>query len=130
MSVQVTLTIDSDLYRQAEKLAQLRQRDVAELLAESIQLPQTSLERERNENMAVAREEAAFNRLHPQLWAVYPNQYVAIHNEAVVDHDADQVALYMRVKKQYPNEFVWIAPVKDTAVETYTIHSPRFSQPR
>ena len=115
MSVQVTLTIDSDLYRQAERLAQLRRRDVTELLAESIQLPQTSLEQERDENTAVAREEAAFNRLHPQLWATYPNQYVAIHNETVVDHDVDQVALYVRVKEQYPNEFVWIAPVKDTA---------------
>jgi hypothetical protein len=34
MSVKVTLNIDNDLYRRAEKLARLRRRDVADLLAE------------------------------------------------------------------------------------------------
>jgi hypothetical protein len=46
-----------------------------------------------------------------------------------VDHDADQVALFLRVKARYPDEFVWIAPVQETAVEEYIIRSPRSVEP-
>jgi hypothetical protein len=121
------LNIDNDLYRRAEKLARLRRRDVADLLAESITLPETTPTKDAmpERDTAVAQEEAAFYRLHPELWQKYPGQYVAIHNEEVVDHDADQVALYLRVKARYPGQFVWIAPVKETAVEEYVARSPR-----
>lgn len=136
MSVQVTLNIDSDLYRRAEKIAHSRRRDVADLLAESITLPDMSPAAKENGPKAVTtssasaeqvvvREEAAFYRLHPELWQQYPGQYVAIYNEEVVDHDVDQVSLYLRVKAQYPGQFVWIAPVKETAAEEYVIRSPR-----
>jgi hypothetical protein len=80
-------------------------------------------------DMAVAQEEAAFYRLHPELWQKYPGQYVAIYNEEMVDHDSDQVALFLRVKARYPDEFVWIAPVQETAVEEYIIRSPRSVEP-
>lgn len=140
MSVKVTLTIDNDLYRRAEKIARSRRRDVADLLAESITLPEMVPSAKENgpavetavsvsSEQAVAREEAAFYRLHPELWQKYPGQYVAINNEAVVDHDSDQVALFLRVKARYPDEFVWIAPVQETAVEEYVIHSPRSVEP-
>jgi hypothetical protein len=131
MSVKVTLNIDNDLYRRAEKLARLRRRDVADLLAESITLPETTPTKDTmpEGDMAVAQEEAAFYRLHPELWQKYPGQYVAIYNEEMVDHDSDQVALFLRVKARYPDEFVWIAPVQETAVEEYIIRSPRSVEP-
>ncbi|MFO7537981.1 MAG: DUF5678 domain-containing protein [Chloroflexota bacterium] len=131
MSVKVTLNIDNDLYRRAEKIARSRQRDVADLLAESITLPETVSGNDMvlGGGTAVAQEEAAFYRLHPELWQKYPGQYVAIHNEEVVDHDADQVALYLRVKARYPGQFVWIAPVKETPVEEYVVRSPRSVEP-
>jgi hypothetical protein len=131
MSVKVTLNIDNDLYRRAEKIARSRQRDVADLLAESITLPETVPANDMvlGRDTAVAQEEAAFYRLHPELWQTYPGQYVAIHNEEVVDHDADQVALYLRIKARYPGQFVWIAPVKETAVEEYVVRSPRSVEP-
>jgi len=129
MSVKVTLNIDNDLYRRAEKIARSRRRDVADLLAESITLPEVETAASVSSERAVAREEAAFYRLHPELWQKYPGQYVAIYNEEVVDHDSDQVALYLRVKARYPGQFVWIAPIKETAVEEYVIHSPRSVEP-
>jgi predicted transcriptional regulator len=42
MSVQVTLTINDDLYRRAKRIARSRQQDVAEVLAESITLTETA----------------------------------------------------------------------------------------
>jgi len=43
------------------------------------------------------REYRAFLRLLPQLLATHRGQYVAIHEEQVVDSDANDVALILRV---------------------------------
>jgi hypothetical protein len=78
---------------------------------------------------AVAREEAAFYRMHVDLLQKYLGEYVAVYNEEMVDHDRDQVALYLRIKARYPGQFVWIASVRETAVEEYIMHPPRFTEP-
>jgi hypothetical protein len=96
MGVQVTLTINDELYRRAKRIARSRQRDVAEVLAESITLPELTAQpedRDEQRDTAVACEEAAFHRLHPELWQKYPGEYVVIYNEELVDHGPDQVAL-------------------------------------
>ena len=76
-------------------------------------------------NGAVAREKAAYKRLHPLLREKYHDQYVAIYGGELIDYDKDQIALFLRVKERYPNKFVWIAPVQAEPEETYVIHSPR-----
>lgn len=43
------------------------------------------------------RERAAFSRLLPSLLATYAGRYVAIHDEQVIDADADDIALVRRV---------------------------------
>jgi hypothetical protein len=45
-----------------------------------------------------AREFQAFRRLLPELLATYRDKYVAVHNEQVVDSDADDIALVLRVQ--------------------------------
>jgi hypothetical protein len=130
MGVQVTLTINDELYRRAKRIARSRQRDVAEVLAESITLPESAgppEERDEQRDTAVAREEAAFHRLHPELWLKYPGEYVAIYNEEMIDHDPDQIALYLRVKAHHPDQFVWIAPVRAQVEEEYVMRSPRLA---
>jgi hypothetical protein len=63
MGVQVTLQIAEDLYRRAERLARSRQREVTDLLAESIQLPQTVEEAaDLVEDSAIERETSAYLR--------------------------------------------------------------------
>ena len=76
---------------------------------------------------AMDREEAAYRRLHPSLLEKYPDQYVAIYDGELVDHDSDQVELYLRVKLRYSNKFIWIAPVRPESEETYITRSPRFN---
>ena len=121
MSIEVTLTIPEEVYRRARRIARSRRRAVAEVLVEAIALPDPPPEAD----PAVDREEAAFHRLHPNLRRDYPGQYVAIHQAAVVDHDRDQVTLFLRTRERFPGEFVWIAAVGDEAEESYRIHSPR-----
>ena len=125
MSEQVTLTIPTSLYRRASRIAQARQQDVADVLVEAIVLTE-----EVEEETAVDREEAAFRRLHPSLRQQYAGQYVAIHGGELIDHDTDQVALFLRMRQQYPNQFVWIAPVRETPEEIYQMRSPRLAESR
>ncbi len=121
MSIQVTLTIPEEVYRRAKRITRSTRREVADVLAEAITLEETPPET----NPSVEREAQAFRRLHPALQREYVGQFVAIHNEALIDHDWDQVALFLRAKARFPAEFVWIAPVGETAEEIYHIYSPR-----
>ena len=74
---------------------------------------------------AMHREETAFRKLHPSLYPHYAGKYVAIYNEQLIDSDADQVALYRRVRQQHPGEFVWIAPMQESPDEVLVFRSPR-----
>lgn len=78
------------------------------------------------EHEVVVRERQAYIALHPTLLKNYPNQYVAIHNGQLVDHDPSGLALSLRIRQQFPNQFVWIAPVKAQAIEEWVMRSPRF----
>ena len=86
----------------------------------------TSDEQDGAEDEAVTREREAFINLHPTLLKNYPGEHVALHHGQLVDHDQDGLALSLRIHKQFPNEFVWIAPVKAQAIEEWVMRSPRF----
>lgn len=127
----VTLNISGDLYERARHLAIRRRQDVLQLIEEALDqglsLTNENSDRDFSEpDETVDREEAAFHRLRPFLRQQYPDEYVAIYNGDLVDHDPDQVQLYLGVKTQHPGKFVWIAPVLSQPEEVYVQHSPRF----
>lgn len=125
MSKKVTIAIPDEMYHRVERIARLREQAVADVLVESIVL--TEVERVvEEEDSIVAKEEAAFKRLHPMLRENYLGQYVAVYQGEMIDHDPDQVALFLRTKKRYPDEFIWIAPVREEPEEIYVLRSPRF----
>ena len=72
----------------------------------------------------LAAEEAAFVAMHPTLQADYLGEYVAIYQQALVDHDADLAALTKRVYERFGNTAVWISPVKEQIYEEWTNRSP------
>ena len=125
MTIDVTVSIPDEMYRHAERLARLREQTVAEVLLNSIVLPEVE---EESEDVDVAREEAAFKRLHPMLRGKYFGQYVAIYQGELIDHDADQVALFLRTKEKHPNQFIWIAPVREEPIETFYIRPSRLPE--
>jgi hypothetical protein len=63
------------------------------------------------EEQAIHRETEAFWKQHDALLVLYPNQYVALRNGAVVDHDSDVSRLERRVRDGYGLAPVLIAPV-------------------
>ena len=59
------------------------------------------------------REKAAFDRLLPDLLATHRGQYVAIHEEVVVDSGPDQVEVALRVLRRVGNVALYVHLVSD-----------------
>ncbi len=130
----VVLDLPDKVYERAQHLAQVRQQAVNELLAKVLDdaLPLTELETEVDdwsaEDAALEREMQAYIAMHPQLKEKYLGQHVAVYGGKLIDHDQDFDALYERVRKQYPDEVVWISTVKAEPIEIIYIRSPRLIQ--
>jgi hypothetical protein len=128
---EVTLQISPQLYQRAQRIARQRHLDVQEVLVDSLVLNednrQTSGASPEDEALeeVMWQERKAFEQLHPQLVKRYLGKYVAVMGGEVIDFDADQVALYKRIRQRYPDRFVLIAPVTEQPYEEYVFRSPR-----
>ncbi len=128
MSTQITLTIPNNVYRQAVGVAKSTNRQVTEILTETLlsAFPPLHVDADRP---TMQREAAAFEAMHPTLWKQYPRQYVALHQGAVVDHDSDELALVQRIDESYPDAVVLIRQVLPRLPQTLVFRSPRFVKP-
>jgi Family of unknown function (DUF5678) len=59
------------------------------------------------------RERRAFFRLLPQLLASYRGQYVAVHDEQVVDHGPERLPVAWRVLQRVGNVDIYVGLVSD-----------------
>jgi hypothetical protein len=57
-------------------------------------------------------------------------QHVAIYGGQLVDHDQDFAALFERIEKAYPDEFVWLATVGEEPLPTIYHRSTRLIRNR
>lgn len=71
-------------------------------------------------------ENIAFQQLHASLLERYANQYVAIYQGKLIDHDRDKLALFQRIEEHYPNEFVLMRPVQEQPEREFYFRSPRY----
>jgi hypothetical protein len=62
------------------------------------------------------RESRAFQRLFPELLKSHAGQYVAVHDEQVVDTDTDERALVERVLKRVGNVSIHVGYVAGRAL--------------
>jgi hypothetical protein len=70
-------------------------------------------------------EQAAWSAKPPEERKPYRGEFVAVREGQVVDHDADQRTLYLRVRARFGHTPVLIVPAEWTELPVYTIHSPR-----
>ncbi len=125
MSTQITLTVPNNIYRQAEYIAQTTNRPVTEVFTETILMAFPSLHV--NEHREAMQDEVtAFQTMHADLWKQYAQQYVAVCQGAVVDHDVDELALVERVDEKYPDHIVLIRQVLPKLQKTLQFRSPHF----
>ncbi len=73
----------------------------------------------------VEQEETAYRQQHPQLLEQFVGQYIAMHKGDVIDHDADELRLYLRVRQQYPSTGVLIKHVSPRLETVWQIRSPK-----
>lgn len=115
-----TVTISDSTARQLTQIA-ASQEIPSDTLAEKAIRHYLRAESER----ILEREQEAFRSMHSTLLQQFANEYVAIRKGKLIDHDADQLQLYLRIDEQYPDEIILITRVQAEAEESYHIHSPR-----
>lgn len=125
MGKQVTLTVPDTLYQQAEEMAQTNNRQIEDVLTEQLLLTLPPIHVSEN-RAAMLREEAAFDAMKPDLLAKYFNQYVAVYQGQVVDHDKDELVLVERIDQQYPEQVVLLRQVLPHPPKPLYFRSPRF----
>lgn len=117
--IQETITLRPDLRESLARNAQEAARTLNDLVNEAVE---SYLEVRQNE--ILDREVAAYVRLQPGLWRTMPGEWVAIYKQQLVDHDADQMVLYRRIRSTYGATPVLIRQVGENPVEEIWIRTP------
>lgn len=76
----------------------------------------------------ISIEAAAWHARSDADHAFYAGEYVAVLKGQVVDHDTDQRALAIRIRRQYPNTPVLITEAEARRSREFLILSPRFER--
>lgn len=73
------------------------------------------------------REVAAFESIHEELKEQYLDEFVAIRQGQVIDSDADEQPLIVRVRERFPADVVLFRKVQETLPPLLIFRSPRFA---
>ena len=114
-----TVTLREDFRGILEKEAEAQQKTVAEIVDQAVR--DYLLQRDKEK---IAREQAAYERMHPELKRTHFGQWVAVHEGALVDADEDDVALHRRVVDCFGDTTVLITQVEDKPIREIWIRTP------
>ena len=73
------------------------------------------------------REVAAFESMHEELKESYLGQFIAMRQGKVIDADADEQPLIVRVRVRFPKDVVLFRKVQETLPPLLIFRSPRFA---
>ncbi|MEZ4705624.1 MAG: hypothetical protein R3A44_00375 [Caldilineaceae bacterium] len=114
MEITVTLKIPEDIYQRTERLAISSHKPTSQILVEQLAAAQAipAPPSDDPEQLQLQQEAAAYKTMHPQLRVQFPDQWVAIYQGYLIDHDADEDALIARLAKAYPGCLVLVRQVE------------------
>ncbi|HFQ94160.1 MAG TPA: ribbon-helix-helix domain-containing protein [Anaerolineae bacterium] len=115
-----TLTLPKETLEKLDSVAAQTGVTVSDLADKAIQ---QYLRREAERK--IIREEKAYHAHHDQLLQQYRDQYIAIHEGQVVDCDVNELALYLRIRQQYPQTGILIKRVTAKPDNVWHIRSLR-----
>lgn len=72
----------------------------------------------------IRREEQHFRAQHAQLLDQYAGQFIAMHEGRVIDSDADELALYLRIRQRFPMVGILVKRVTPALEEVWVMRSP------
>ncbi len=110
-----------DLFREVVEEATSDNRMIPSLVFQSDSVVDLDFEK------GVEREIQAFHDMHAVLLERHAGEYVALHKGELVDHDLHKRALYQRIEKAYPAQFVLLRRVDSTPEQALYFRSPQFS---
>jgi hypothetical protein len=113
------IILKDDLRESLEQDAELAETSVNELVNEAVE--QYLKERQRAK---LEEEVAAFSTMFPQLRESFLGQWVAIHEQELVDNDWDGSALYQRVRDKYGRTPVLIRQVTEQLINEIWVRTP------
>jgi len=116
----VTIALRPSVANQIKAEAEQRQTSLETLVNDWLE---EQLWRERREQ--IHREGERFQAKHAELLAQYAGHYVAMHDGAVLDHDIDIQRLHARVRAQYGDAPILIAPVTPEPIQTFHVRGTR-----
>ncbi|MEK7809909.1 MAG: DUF5678 domain-containing protein [Chloroflexota bacterium] len=114
-----TILLRDNLQKTLEQEARLESKTINEIVNEAVENYVRDKQRRK-----IDKEIAAFETMHVELKRKYLGEWVAIDQGQLVDHDADRVKLYKRVRAQFGRKSVLIRQVQEQAVEEIWIRTP------
>jgi hypothetical protein len=124
MTKQVTLDLPDAVYEHMKQVATADNRSFAQILADAIVQAKPTLY-VHPERSAMQNEKVAFPAMHARLAEEYEDQYVAIFQGQLIDHDHDVLALAGRISRDHPKGVVLITKVADQPDRVIHFRSPR-----
>ena len=118
--VTATLTLPQKTIDSLEQVAAQRGITSSELADNAIR---QYLRREAEKK--IAQEETAYQDQHEQIFSQFEGRYVALHNGEVIDHDQNELDLYLRIRHAYPSLGILIKHVTNQIDEIWQTRSPR-----
>ncbi|NOX61229.1 MAG: hypothetical protein GXP42_04685 [Chloroflexi bacterium] len=101
------LKISDELARVIEEEAQNRGVSIESFLEAALRRERTLAARRK-----IEREQAWWLALPLSERAKYEGEFVAVHNQRIVDHDSNEIALFERIRKKYGDSPVLIIPAE------------------
>jgi predicted transcriptional regulator len=114
-----TIALRDNLREALEQTANGGSRSLSDLVNEAVEEYVYRLQREK-----IDVEVAAYERMHEVLKTQYLGDWVAIHNQNLVDHDRDGEALYARVREMFGRTSVLIRRVTEQPFDELRIRTP------
>lgn len=113
------IVLEPNLRKRLEQDAAEEVRSVNDLVNEAV----ARYLRERQE-AKIDREIAAFDAMHVHLTREHLEEWVAVHDQELVDHDSDRVALYRRIRTRYGRTAVLIRQVTASRTDEVWLRTP------
>ncbi len=119
----LTVILKSDVAEQISQLAGQTPDNTADFVDKALRAYLVKLRHEK-----LLAESQAFDQLRDTWLAQYKDEYVAVHQGRVVDHDPDLRTLHLRVFAQLGHTAVLLKRVTDQPQRELVFRSPRFER--
>jgi frataxin-like iron-binding protein CyaY len=113
------IVLRDDLREILESNAQQESRTLNDIVNEAV-----GLYVHRMQQAKIDREVEAYEQMHDSLRDRFLGQWVAIHNQQLVDHDADRDVLHRRIRDKYGRTSVLIRRVSESPIHEIWMRTP------